>query len=219
MALSLARRTSRTRRRRQARDHLLRRSRAVPRRQRRRASSDARRRWRRAPRSWCRRHGLATPQRRTSPATTSACTSRSTPSTQLPLGSDHARAVAAVGRGRVPAHDRRPVGARRPRRGPARVPGPDRAGPGVGHRRHPPRAAPDGDHPAARVLRRLPRAGGRVPAAGPPAVHDHCGAGRVPVPPAGGRRGRRVPRPLRPRLAGWQSRACLRTIRRPRSPA
>ena len=34
------------------------------------------------------------------------------------------------------------------------------------------------------VLRRLPGAGGRVPAADPPAVDDHGRAGRVPVPPA-----------------------------------
>ena len=35
-------------------------------------------------------------------------------------------------------------------------------------------------------------------------------AGRVPVPPAGRRGGRRLPRPLRPRLAGRQPRARLR---------
>ena len=35
----------------------------------------------------------------------------------LPLGTDHPRALAAVRRGRLPSHDRRPVGARRPRRG------------------------------------------------------------------------------------------------------
>ena len=67
-----------------------------------------------------------------------------------------------VRRRRVPPLDRRPVGARRPRRGAPGVPGPDRAGAGVGHRRHPPRPAPDGDHAAAGVLRRLPRHGRRV---------------------------------------------------------
>ena len=107
---------------------------------------------------------------------------------QLPLGADHPRPVAAVRRGRVPPHDRRPVGARRPRGGAPRVPGPDRAGAGVGHRRHPPRPAPDGDHAAARVLRRLPRAGRRVRPADPPAVDDHRRAGRLPVPQAGRRR-------------------------------
>ena len=78
---------------------------------------------------------------------------------RVPLRPDHPRPVAAVGRGRVPARRRRPVGARRSGGGAARVPGPDRAGAGVGHRRHPPRPAPDRDHAAARVLRRLPRAG------------------------------------------------------------
>ena len=81
---------------------------------------------------------------------------------QVPLGPDHPRPVAAVGRRRVPPLDRRPLGARRPRRGAPGVPGPDRAGPGLGHRRDPPRPPPHGDHAAARVLRRLPRHGGRV---------------------------------------------------------
>ena len=55
--------------------------------------------------------------------------------------------------------------------------------------------------------------------ADPPAVDDHRRAGRLPVPPAGRRGGRRVPRPLRPRLAGRQPRAGLRGDPRPRSRA
>ncbi len=53
--------------------------------------------------------------------------------------------------------------------------------------------------------------GRRVPAADPPAVDDHGRAGRLPVPPPGRRGGRRVPRPLRPRLAGRQPRAACST--------
>ena len=162
------------RRRRPARHPLVRRPRLVPRRQRRRVPGAPRR---------CRHLRLAdgagavgVPRRQQahSPTTTSASTSRSTASTTLPLGADHPRAVAAVRRGRVPPHPRRPVGARRPRRGAPRAAGPDRTGARVGHRRHPPRPAPLGDHAAARVLRRLPRTRRRVRAADPPAVDHHA---------------------------------------------
>ena len=122
------RRTSRVPARRPPGHHLLRRPRQLPRRQRGRVRRAARRRGhlRIA-------HGAGTvgPPRRTAtacPPTTSACTSRSTRARELPLGPDHPRPVAAVGRGRLPPHPRRPVGARRPRRGAARVPRPDRAG-------------------------------------------------------------------------------------------
>ena len=47
----------------------------------------------------------------------------------------------------------------------------------------------------------------------PPAVDDHGRPGRLPVPPAGRRRGRRLPRPLRPRLARRQPRAGVRRDR------
>ena len=47
----------------------------------------------------------------------------------------------------------------------------------------------------------------RVLAADPAAVDDHRGGRRVPVPAARRRRGRRVPRPLRPRLASRVARA------------
>ena len=64
------------------------------------------------------------------------------------------------------------------------------------------------DHPAAGVLRHLSRAGRRVHPADPAAVDDHRRAGRVPVPPPRRRRGGRLPRPLRPRLARRQPRPC-----------
>ena len=68
------------------------------------------------------------------------------------------------GDGGFPRDHRRPVGARRLRRGLPRAQGADHARDRVGHRRHPPRAPPHGDHAAARVLRHLSRAGHRVPA-------------------------------------------------------
>ena len=81
----------------------------------------------------------------------------------LPLGPDHPRPVAAVRRRRVPPHRSTTCGSTpTPSEVRRELPGPDRAGAGLGHRRHPPRPAPHGDHAAARVLRRLPRAGRRV---------------------------------------------------------
>ena len=75
----------------------------------------------------------------------------------VPMGPGDPCAVAAVGRGRVPARHRRPVGARRPRRGVPRAHRPDHPRDRVGHRRDPPGAASDGDHAATGVLRHLPR--------------------------------------------------------------
>ncbi len=80
----------------------------------------------------------------------------------LPLGPDHPLAEPARRRRRVPPHDRGRLGPRRPRRGAARVPSPDRAGHRLGLRREPPHQPPRCAAAAARVLRRLPRAGGRL---------------------------------------------------------
>ena len=64
-------------------------------------------------------------------------------------------------------HGRGHLGPRRPRRGPPGVPGADRAGDHVGLRREPPRQ-PHGHAPTARrLLRRVPRAGGRLRPAAP----------------------------------------------------
>src|SRR5262245_1981709 len=116
---------------------------------------------------------------------------------ELPLGPDHIRAEPARRRRRVPTHDGRHVGPRRPRGGAARVPGPGGTGHPLGLRREPSRQ-PHGHAPApARVLRRLPRAGGRLR---PPLAHGagrRRAVGRLPVPRARRRRGRSVPRPPR----------------------
>ena len=78
------------------------------------------------------------------------------------------------GDGGFPRTRRGRLGPRRPRRGAQGVPGPDRAGDLLGLRRQPPRQ-PHGHAAApARVLRRVPRARGRLPAA---AAH---GAARAP---------------------------------------
>ena len=87
----------------------------------------------------------------------------------VPVGPDHPRPVAARRRRRLPPHRGRPVGPRRPRRGPARAAGPGRAGHPVGLRRQPPRQPPGRAAAQARVLRRLPRPGRRLRAAGPAA--------------------------------------------------
>ena len=86
----------------------------------------------------------------------------------LPLGADHPRAVAARRRRRLPPHGHRRVGPRRPRRGAPRAPGPGRAGDPLGLRRQPPRQPHGHAAAAARVLRRLPRAGRRVRAPAAP---------------------------------------------------
>ena len=158
------------------------------------------------------------PRRRrcTSPATTSACTSRSTPSTASYRWGPITQAPSLLsGDGGFPRsiddlwEHADPEEVRR------ELPGPDRAGDGLGHRRDPPRAAPHGDHAASGVLRHLPGAGRRVRPARPSAVDDHRRSGRLPVPPPRRRGGRRVPRPLRPRLAGRQPRAGVRGDPRP----
>ncbi len=84
----------------------------------------------------------------------------------VPVGPDHPGAVAARRRRRLPPHRRRPVGPRRPRRGPARAAGPGRAGDPVGLRRQPPRQPPRRAAGQARVLRRPARPGRRLRAAG-----------------------------------------------------
>ena len=84
----------------------------------------------------------------------------------LPLGPDHPRPRrCSTATAASPARVERRVGPRRPRRGPAGVPGPDRAGHPLGLRRQPPRHPHGHAAAAARVLRRLPRAGRRVRAA------------------------------------------------------
>ena len=108
----------------------------------------------------------------------------------LPLGAAHPLAEPARRRRRVPAHRRGHLGPRRPRGGAPGVPGPDRAGDRLGLRREPPRQ-PHGDPAApARVLRRLPRARGRLR---PAAAHGRRAAPsgrRLPLPAA--RRARRA---------------------------
>ena len=83
-------------------------------------------------------------------------------------GPHHPLAEPPRRRRRLPAHRRGRLGPRRPRRGPPRVPGPDRAGDRVGLRREPPHQPPRRPPAAARVLRRLPRARGRLRAAAAP---------------------------------------------------
>ena len=119
----------------------------------------------------------------------------------VPLGPDHPRTVAARRRRRVPPDGRGRVGPRRPRRGPPRVPGPDRAGHPVGLRRQPPRRPHGHAAAAARVLRRLPGAGGRVRAAAAHGEPVHGALRRLPRPGGGGRGRGRVhrPHPLRSR--------------------
>ena len=97
------------------------------------------------------------------------------------------------------------------------MPGPGRAGDPLGLRREPPRQ-PHGHAPAAgRLLRRLPRARGRLR---PAAAHGPGAAASAivgfPYRDARGRRGRRVPRPLRatrrvgvaPRASSGRSSTC-----------
>ncbi len=80
----------------------------------------------------------------------------------VPLGADHACTVAARWRRRLPPHPDRPLGARRPGRGPARAACPGGAGDPLGIRRQPP-GLPHGRTPTStRVLRRLPRPRRRV---------------------------------------------------------
>ena len=117
---------------------------------------------------------------------------------QLPLGSDHALPQPARRRRRVPAHGRRRVGPRRPRRSAQGVPGPGRAGDLLGLRRVAPRQ-PHGHAPAA-----TPRSSTSyletavdfgLPLRMAPAARR--AADRLSVPPARRARGRRLPRPLR----------------------
>ena len=195
-------------RRRPPGDHLLRRPRVVPRRQRGRVPGDARRRRHvrvahgagavgAARRRRVRRHRR---HRRPPHAQRRA--------RRLPLGSDHARPVAAVGRGWVPAQPRRPVGARRSRRRCSRECRPRSSGRSRGASTSP----TSRPHLTAITLRPeffdiYLELAHRVPAADPPAVDDHRGGGRLPVPPPRRRGGRGVPRPLRPRLARRFARA------------
>ena len=163
----LARRTPRVPRRRPAADRQLRRPRLEPRRQRRRVRGAARRH---------RHQRLADgpvpvgPRggRRATGARTSACTSRSTPSTTCYRWGPITHAPSLLdGDGGFPRTRRRPVGPRRPRRGPPRAAGPGRAGDPVGLRRQPPRQPHGRAAAQARVLRHLPRPGRRLRPAAP----------------------------------------------------
>ena len=117
-------------------------------------------------------------------------------------GPDHPRAVAARRRRRVPPHDRGPVGPRRPRRGAPGVPGPGGAGHPLGLRRQPPRLPPGHPGAAARVLRRLPGAGGRVRAAAPPRPGvDRARRSGFPFRALAADEGVLFARPLHPRCA------------------
>ena len=130
----------------------------------------------------------------------------------LPLGADHPLAEPARRRRRVPPHRGRRLGPRRPRRGAPRVPGPDRAGDRVGLRREPPHQPPRRAATPCRLLRRLPRARGRLRATAAPGRRQRGARRRLPVPPPRRRGGRGVPGPRRQRArrapgGGWNARS------------
>ena len=117
---------------------------------------------------------------------------------QLPLGSDHALAEPARRRRRLPAHGRRRVGSRRPRRGPQGVPGAGRAGDLLGLRRQRTSTAtwarcscaPRSSTCTSRLAVDFGLPLRMAPAA-------RRAADRLPVPAARRAGGHRVPRPLR----------------------
>ena len=212
-AVTSARRAARVRPRRPAADRQLRRPRLLPRRQRRRLRGPARRASPPAPSlmvpcPWARDAAAALPRRGRRRAPHAQRRARA-----LPVGPDHPRPVAcstATAASPAPSSDvwdhadldevRR------------ELPGPDRAGDPLGLRREPPRQPHGHAAAAARVLRRLPRAGRRVRPA-------RCACRRAsservvgfPFRRLAAEEGVRVPRPLRARAGACGS---PRTIER-----